>query len=144
MVIASCALDFTRIGCDRHDRDAGEANLVHHLGHHAGVRFPVGDDHDGVVGPLDVQPLHLRTHFAQLDTPPIHPNVAVLANRNHQVAGISIDTRHRRRLEDRHAGLLDERRGDDEENQQIHGEVEHRCKVDARVFGLRGVSSRLH
>ena len=50
----------------------------------------VRDDHDRVVRALDVQPLHLRADVAQLDAPPIHPNVAVLADRDQQVAGVAI------------------------------------------------------
>ena len=114
------------------------------FGHHAGVGLSVGDDHDRIVRSLDVQSLHLRAHVAKLDAPPVHPNVAVLADRDQQVAGVAIDARHRCRLEDRDAGLLDERRRDDEEDQQIRREVEHRREVDAGVFRFWCMASRLH
>ena len=47
-------------------------------------------------------------------------------------------------LNDGDAGLLDEGRRDDEEDQQVRHEVEHRREVDAVLFRLWRVSSRLH
>src|SRR6185503_11047017 len=133
-----------RIRRNRHDLDTGETYFVHNLGHDAGVRRLVGDDHDRVVGSLDMQPLHHRANVSQVDAAAIHPDVAVLANRDHEVARLAAECRLGRRLRDDRTGLLDEGRRDDEEDQKVRREVEHRGQVDARLLGFRRVSSRLH
>ena len=44
--------------------DAAELHLVHDLGEHAGLGFAVRDQHDGVVGTLDVQALDGAANLA--------------------------------------------------------------------------------
>jgi len=70
----------------------------------------------------------------------VHPDVAVLADRDLQIARLAILRGGGAGLEHRNAGFLDERRGDDEEDQQIDTEVEHRREVDAVVFATRCVT----
>jgi len=53
---------------------------------------------DAVLGTLDVQTLHASADVAQLDVLPIHMNVAVLADRDQQVAGLFVLGRHGLRL----------------------------------------------
>ncbi len=105
-------------------------------------RFSVGDDDDRVVGPLDVQPLHLRAHFAQLDAPPVHPDVAVLADRDQQVAGVAIA---RPSCASGLKTVMPASLMNDvvmmKKISRFDREVEHRRKVDAGVFRLWRVSS---
>ncbi len=65
----------------------------------------VGDDDDGVLGPLDVQPLDRRAHLAQVDLAAVHPDLAVRADRDQDVAGLAVRGGARARRVDRDAGL---------------------------------------
>src|SRR5438874_12473225 len=60
--------------------DPAEVDLVHHLGDDADVSRLVGDDHRGVLGPLDVHAFHQRAHVAQVHLPAVNPAVAVLVH----------------------------------------------------------------
>ena len=53
------------------------------------LRGLVGDDHDGVLGPLDVHALDDAAHLAQVDLVAVHPDLAVLADRDQDVAGLA-------------------------------------------------------
>ena len=97
-------------------------------------------DHDRVVGSLDVKPLEARAQIAQLNVLPIHPDVAVLANRDEQISGFVVLRRNGVGFEDLDARFLDERRRDDEEDQQIDAEIEHRREIDAVIFAFWRVS----
>src|SRR5262249_34669189 len=92
-----------------------------------------------VIGPLDVEALDDRAHLAHVDLAAVHPDLAVLADRDQDVAGILVDGGNRESLVDLDPGLLHERGGDDEEDQQVHHEVEHRREIDAGLFRFGSV-----
>ena len=119
-------------------------DLVHHLGDDADVSRLVGDDHRGVLGPLDVHAFHQRAHVAQVHLPAVHPDVAVLAHGDQDVAGLLVLHRVGVGTADHDTGFLHERCGDDEEDQQVQHEVEHRCQIDAVLAAVLLVVTCLH
>ena len=68
----------------------------------------------------------------------IHPDVAVLADRDEDVAGLPLLGRIGVGTSHDDAGLFDEGRRDDEEDEQVQHEVQHRREVDAVVFAALG------
>src|SRR5262249_1492808 len=101
------------------------------------ARMPAVAAHDhGVGGALDVEALDGRAHLAQVDLPPVHPDIAVRADRDQDVAALAVLRGQRLGPVDGDAGLLDEGGGDDEEDQEVEDEVEHRREVDADVLFL--------
>ena len=80
---------------DRHFADAAELHLVHHLREHAGLGLLVRDHDDRVLGPLDVQALDHGRDLAHVDLALVHPDLAVRADRDQDVAGLLVLGRER-------------------------------------------------
>src|SRR5690606_17887140 len=87
---------------------------------------------------LDVQALDHAAHFTHVDAAAVHPDLAVGAQRDENVAALAVLRRRRVRAYHGDAGLLDEGRGDDEEDQQIENEVEHGREIDPMVLAFTG------
>ena len=106
-------------------------DLVDHLDDEHGLGVFVGDDQHAVLGIGGVQSLDVRPHGAQIDDSVVDPDLAVGQDVNGDAAAPGLRRFRPARAVHHQPELLDEHGRDDEEDQQVQHEIEHRRQVDA-------------
>src|SRR5688572_11010531 len=134
------AASLSRLLC-RGERDvvnAAEMHLVDDLDQRARRRACLRQNQYTAIRIHGAHPLDVGAHRPNVDSPVVHPNFAGLENLDLDALGVFLlRLLERSRAVDLETGLFDEDRGDDEEDQQIRDEIQHRRQVDAGLFLIR-------
>ena len=128
--------------------DAAEMHLVDDLDQRARGRLVLREDQHAAIGIHCAHPLDVGAHGAHVDCAVVDPDLAVLEDLDLDALRLSDSSGclERRRPIDLQARLFDEDGRDDEKDQQIGDEIQHRREVDAGLFLIcaGGMSSLAH